>query len=324
MLLPALLPLKASKKLQYIGALKKYLHRQRPEAIVGAGTQASLVTVWAASLARTHPGVTVTEHSMLSTRIEQHAHQWRWRHAPALIHRTFNRAHAVAAVSHSVAADLSQCCRMALEDILILYNPAVNERMRTGAGQPATHPWLTNKQSPVILGVGRLAREKDYATLLRALARLRRELDARLIIIGDGPLRQALQKQARSLTIDDHVAWVGWDDNPFAYMAAADLLVLSSRWEAFGNVLVEAMACGCPVIATQGSGGPAEILENGRHGPLVPIGDDKAMAHAMAATLANPPDSQALIRRSEDFSAEAAAERYADVMRATLSHGQSL
>jgi glycosyltransferase involved in cell wall biosynthesis len=150
--------------------------------------------------------------------------------------------------------------------------------------------------------------------LLRAFARVRSARPARLVILGEGSQLRALQSLASELGIGDDVLFPGFVSNPFAYMARARAFVLSSAWEGFGNVLVEAMACGCPVISTDCPSGPAEILEGGRYGSLVPVGDPTPMAEAILETLESGPDVSALRKRADCFSDRAAARSYAELL----------
>jgi glycosyltransferase involved in cell wall biosynthesis len=169
----------------------------------------------------------------------------------------------------------------------------------------------------VVLAAGRLTPTKDVPTLLRAFARARTVLNARLMILGEGKnaeesaeRRLELIALATELGVAEDVSMPGFVDNPFAYMARASVFVLSSLWEGFGNVLVEALACGCPVVSTDSPDGPGEILDRGRYGRLVPVGDHGAMAEAILATLRAPPDPDVLRSRAAMFSVDRAVESY--------------
>jgi glycosyltransferase involved in cell wall biosynthesis len=166
----------------------------------------------------------------------------------------------------------------------------------------------------VILSVGRLSAEKDYPTLLRAFALLQNQVPARLILLGEGGQRAGLERLASELGIGATVSLPGFVRNPFAYMARARVFVLSSLFEGFGNVLVEALACGCQVVSTHCPGGPGEILDRGRYGRLVPVGDHAALARAILEAIAEPMDTEALRRRADDFSVERAARRHLDAL----------
>jgi glycosyltransferase involved in cell wall biosynthesis len=176
-------------------------------------------------------------------------------------------------------------------------------------------------EPPVILGVGRLTVQKDFPTLIRAFARVRQKRNARLLILGEGELRSELNALVAELGLQADVALPGFVENPFVFMRHASLFVLSSAWEGFGNVLVEAMACGMPVVSTDCPSGPAEILQNGKWGRLVPVGDVQALSEALLATLeeSTHPDVAA---RAAECSVDRAVEGY---LRVRLpSGGRSL
>ncbi len=235
---------------------------------------------------------------------------------PRLLRWAYPRAHANLAVSKYVANDLASMSRLPAGRIEVIPNPVVHKEMLGKAKEPVTHPWLDKREAPVILSVGRLNEEKNYEDLIRAFARLRRTSPARLIILGDGAEKANLTALAGELGVADEVDLHGFVSNPYAYMARADLLALSSHYEALPTVLIEAMACGCPVVATDSPGGVREILENGRYGRLVPVGDDEAFAEAMRATLDNATDPEPLKQRAMDYHVDHIADRYRHVLDA--------
>ena len=178
-------------------------------------------------------------------------------------------------------------------------------------------PWFAPGAPPVILGIGRFAPQKDFPALLRAFTRVRAKRDARLIILGEGKdatRRDELLELAKQLGIEDDLALPGFVRNPYSYMVRAGVFVLSSAWEGFPNALAEAIACGCPVVSTDCPSGPSEMLDNGTYGPLVPVGDDAALADAILATLDNPPDKEILRERGAEYSLERSVERHLEVL----------
>jgi glycosyltransferase involved in cell wall biosynthesis len=192
------------------------------------------------------------------------------------------------------------------------------------------HNWFTPGGPPVILGVGNLKPQKDFATLIRAFARVRAERPARLVILGDarGPDKDAtyvaaLKGLPAQLGIDKDVSFAGFAENPFAYMSRAAVFVLSSAWEGFGNVVAEALACGCPVVSTDCPSGPAEILDHGRYGPLVPVGDDAALAAAICRVLDAPLSRDELTGRAASFTVERAVDQYIELMFGSTSPTQA-
>src|SRR5690606_4100549 len=188
-------------------------------------------------------------------------------------------------------------------------------------GEPLEHAWFQPDAPPVVLGVGALTEQKDFPTLIRAFARVRARRPCRLMILGQGKTpedtaaRQAeLRFLAKGLGCADDLELPGFVQNPFKYMARASLFVLSSRYEGLPGVVIQALACGCPVVSTDCPHGPAEILAGGRYGRLVPVGDDAALADAIAATLAAPPAAAMLRARAGLFSVESAVDRYLELL----------
>lgn len=214
----------------------------------------------------------------------------------ALKRLLYRRAALVTAVSEGLARELAERLRLDAGQIAVVRNPLVTAELDELAAAPAPHPWLDDPV-PVVLGVGRLVPAKDFGLLLEAFAELRRHREARLLILGEGPLRGALERRAGELGIGAEVAMPGFVANPFAYMARATLFVLSSRFEGLPGALVQAMACGAPVIATDCPHGPAEIVRHRESGLLVPVGDGRRLAEALA-TLLDDPDLRARLARA--------------------------
>ena len=209
----------------------------------------------------------------------------------------------VHAASQGVAKNLRLKTKINKKKIITIYNPAFSEEILTQAKQRPEYPWFGQQNDKKwLISIGRLSPQKDHATLLRAFRIVVQQYDACLMILGEGPARGALGILAQKLDIGQQVFMPGFVANPFPFLACSDVFILSSRWEGFGNVLVEAMACGCPVVSTDCPHGPREILQDGHFGPLVPPGDPEQLAEAIVATLANSPDSARLIARAKDFS----------------------
>jgi glycosyltransferase involved in cell wall biosynthesis len=229
-------------------------------------------------------------------------------------------AHGIIAVSEGVADDLAVTARIARVRITVIYNPVITPHFDEHIAEQVTHPWLGDAATPFILGVGRFAPQKDFITLISAFALITQPRNLRLILLGDGPLKARLLACAQALGVAERVDMPGYTPNPFPFMRKAAALVLSSRYEGFGNVLAEALACGTPVVSTDCPHGPAEILENGRYGILVPVGDKEAMAKAITEVLGTAPDRNALRARGHEFAAEHAAERYIRLFGSVLQN----
>ena len=228
--------------------------------------------------------------------------------------KSYPYADAVVGVSPGVTDELAKVSGISPNRLHTIYNPAVSKDLIQKANEIPNHPWFNEPGPPIVLAIGRLHEEKDFLTLLTAFARLRSQRSVRLIVLREGPLRPTLLALAHSLHISEHVDFPGFVRNPFAYLTTARLFVLSSRYEGFGNVLVEAMACGCPVVSTNYPFGPAEILENGRWGKLIPTEDPEALAKAMIHTMDTPPQRDALRERASYFSVERAVDHYEELL----------
>ena len=169
---------------------------------------------------------------------------------------------------------------------------------------------MLDSDTPVILGAGRLARVKDFPTLLRAFRQVSRKHRVRLIILGEGSWRRRLENMVRKMGLGSIVSLPGWVSNPYAFMSRASMFVLSSKCEGLGNVLIEAMACGCPCISTNCPSGPAEILGDGEFGRLVPVGDESKLAAAMEHVLLHPPSKDILLSRASEYSFDDSIDLY--------------
>jgi glycosyltransferase involved in cell wall biosynthesis len=291
--------------------LVRYLMRERPDAVITTLVHASVIAVIAGKVAPVPTRIFVR---MANTYSHSAARNLRGRVSGWVFPRVLPWADGVIAVSEGVADDLRRCVAMPPGRIHTIYNPVVTDDLHERAGAPPPHPWLRPGEPPVILGVGRLTTQKDFPTLLRAFARVREHGEARLIILGEGEERGRLHDLAAQLGVATDVAMPGFVDNPFVYMAHARVFVLSSRWEGLPGALIQAMACGCPVVSTDCPSGPREILDDGRYGRLVRLGSVLALCEAIIETLAQPPDARALRQRAELFHHRRSREAYLRVL----------
>ena len=233
---------------------------------------------------------------------------------PLFAKKLYPQADGIITVSHGAADDLAHVLDLPFDRIDVIYNPIVTPELHERAGRMVDHPWFAAGAPPVIIGVGRLDPEKDFLTLLRASNIVRRNRNVRLMILGEGPERFALESLAQELGMTGVVTLPGFVENPLPFIANASVLVLTSRFEGLSNVLIEALACGTPVVATDCPGGPTEILGGGRYGKLAPVGDFKEVARAIEGTLENPPDPMFLKSAAERFSVDAIARQYLKVL----------
>ncbi len=304
--------LHSDRVLRSLPELVRYIRRERPEAILSALDHANVVTIWARKLSRVRCRVVVSVCSTLSRAIAHDA-DLRGRLIPNLIGIFYPWADEVVTVSSGVADDLAKTTGLQRERIQVIYNPVVTPDLIEKAKESLENPWFAPGEPPVILSVGRLTKAKDHPTLIRAFARVRREHSARLMILGEGEDRPKLEALIRELDLEEDVSLPGFVDNPYAYMARASVFVLSSAWEGLPSVLIEAMAVGTPVVSTDCPSGPAEILEGGQWGRLVPVGDVEEMAAAIIATL-NDPNHPDVSKRAQHFGVEKSVRAYLEVL----------
>ena len=304
--------LHAASTLAALLPLIRYLRRERPAALLSATTRINCAVVWAWLLTGRHGQLVLSEHTTPShfLRTQRGISA---RLVPRLMRWSYPHASAVVAVSRQVAEDVAACAALDPSQVRVVHNPVVSEQLYAQSKAPVQHPWFEPGAPAVILAVGRLSVEKDFPVLIRAFARVRKQRDARLLILGEGAERAALQADIDRLGLAGDVQLAGFVDNPYAYMRAAAMVVLSSRTEAMPTVLIEALACGATVVATDCPHGPAEILEGGRWGRLVPVGDVQAMALAIEAALATPRDGRGR-ERAAHFSRQAAVTGYLGVL----------
>ncbi|MEB3887044.1 glycosyltransferase [Lyngbya sp. CCY1209] len=299
--------------LEGLPKLISYLKAERPVALLSALEDTNVVALLAHRLAQVKTQAIVTVHNNLS-RESQNATQLKRKLSPLMVRWFYPWADAVVSVSKGVADDLLKI-GLNSQKIHVIYNPIVTNELLETAQQPIEHDWFFPDQPPVILAVGRLNQQKDFPTLIHAFAQVRQQQRVRLMILGEGEERSNLASLVTKLGLEEEVDFPGFVANPYAYMARSAVLVLSSAWEGFGNVLVEAMAVGTPVVSTNCESGPSEILDNGRYGALVNVGDRNEMAKAILQMIASPTDSVVIQKRADTFSLENAVDKYHKLWR---------
>jgi glycosyltransferase involved in cell wall biosynthesis len=313
--------LQSSRLLFSLRALVRYLREARPAVLLSAMEDINTVALCARRLARVDTRVVATVHNTISVEA-QRAQSVKVRAAPLLARRFYPWADAVVAVSHGAARDLVKL-GVTSDRLSVIYNPVVTPGLFEQASRPVEDPWFGPGAPPVVLSAGRLAPQKDFGTLIRAFERLRSQRAARLLILGEGGERPALERLVQELDLEEHVRLPGYVDNPFARMARAALFVLSSLHEGLPTALIEAMAVGTPVVSTDCRSGPAEILERGTYGALVGVGDVAGLADAMSRTLAAPTDGARLRRRANEFSLERSVAAYRELFDSLLGSAPS-
>ena len=290
--------------------LRRYLRRERPDALQISMWPLTIIGIAAHRLARSKARLLVSDHIALSKQYPSGLVGSVL--LPLSIRLFYPLADARIVVSARGADDLARLSGIARDRIEVIYNPVAEPP----AGQSTTPAieslWATGDKR--ILTVGSLKEQKNHALLIRAFALVARSRPAKLMIVGEGPLRGALEELARDEGVGNRVILPGFAADPWPYYASADLFVLSSDYEGFGLVLVEAMRSGLNPVSTDCEAGPREILCDGRLGRLVPCGDAEALAEAMLAGLDSPADVQALRARADEISGPAASARYLELM----------
>jgi glycosyltransferase involved in cell wall biosynthesis len=294
-------------------ALAGYLRRQRPRALLAAKDRAGRTALLARRLARTDTRIVLRLGTNLSAAmagrspIARQLRFWPIR----LLYPGLDR---IVAVSEGVAEDTAAIARIPRQSVTVIRNPVITPDLHRLAAEPCMHPWFQPGEPPVILAAGRMQRQKDFPTLIRAFALVRRERLCRLVILGEGSGRAQLEQLVGGLDLTAHVDLPGFQRNPFPFLAGADLFVLSSAWEGSPNVLTEAMALGTPVVSTDCPSGPGELLDGGRVAPLVPVGDARRLAESILATLDRPPAARTLKEAVRDYNQRESARRYLRVL----------
>lgn len=307
-------PLDAAHVSTSLPGLAAYLRRIKPTVLLTDKDKVNRAALFARWLAGAPTRLAFRTGTTLSVDLASRRGLDGWIQRKSVRH-LYRHADVLLTPSRGAADDLARLAGLPAESVIDVPSPVVSPAMLEAASAPVDHPWLQPQATtPVIIGVGELGGRKDFATLIEAFALLRQRQAARLIIFGRGKRRDALLAQTEQLGVAGDVDLPGFVDNPYAYMAKASLFALSSLWEGSPVVLMEALALGLPIVATDCPSGPAEVLEKGALGALVPVGDAQAMADAMAAMLASPPDPARLREASERYSVSNSARAYLRAM----------
>ncbi len=298
--------------------LARYLRQNRPDILITSLDHNNIVGMLAKLLSRTGTPTIMCQHNPFNTDSSRMT-SWTYYVLPMLYRLLSPLAAGIVAVSEGVAADFSRVARRPLKHITTIYNPVIGPSFEAKAAEPVCHPWLDDSSAPVFIAAGRLVPQKNHPHLLRGFAKYCGSGGVgRLMILGDGPLRAELEQQAAELGIAERTTFLGFVQNPLPYISRAAAFVLTSRYEGFGNVLVEALGVGTPVISVDCDYGPSEIVADGRFGRLVPNNDVDALALALSPDLRGVWPADMLRNRADHFSAAASGRRYLDLMRKIL------
>lgn len=302
--------LDAARSAAAIPRLAGWLRQNQPPILLSALSHQNIVAILARWLARAPTRIVVSEHTILSRQTTE-TDAWQHKLMPFLARRLYPLADARVAVSEAALQDLATITGLPRRRFDLIHNPVIPDEIVAKPVPPAPRErWFDDGGPPVIVAAGRLVPLKDFPVLLGAFALLTAERQVRLIILGEGPERQELERLRDRLGLAEAVRLPGVVPETLPYFAGAAAVAMTSRYEGFGMVLVEAMACGTPVVSTACPGGPAEILDGGRFGPLVPVGDAEALARALASVLDAPPPADLLRSRASDFVTSRSVDGY--------------
>ena len=295
---------------ELLTALATYLRKEDGGVLVSNLTKFNLMSVWASVLSGFKVGLVLVEHNLIDPRLTG-----RSRILPWLVRTHYPFAHETIAVSGDVGQELRES--HGVDACTTIRNPLDVEQVVAQSHQKVNHDWFL-EDTPIVMGIGRFVEQKRFSVLLEAFELLMRHTDARLALAGTGPLRGNLHDLTDELKIKDRVDFLGFVPNPYKYMRKAGLLAVPSRYEGFGLTLIEALACGTPVVSTDCPGGPSDILDSGEYGELVDVGDARGLAEAMARTLDDPPNPDRLVERAQHYDVDKIADRYAAVINRAM------
>lgn len=303
-----IIELGATRTASSVLPLARYLKEETPDAMFASLGPQNIAAIIARRLSGAKTWLGVMQHNALS--IQAKAGISIQQALVPMAYRFFLKgADGVFGVSAGVADDMATTTGFPRDRIGVLYNPACPDGLDPDALPPVEHPFFESGD-PVVIGVGRLVAQKGWDMLLRAFAQLVAQRPAKLLILGVGPEEEALKALIGSLGLEGKAELLGYRQGPLSWIRRSDLFVMSSRYEGFGNVIVEALAVGTPVVSTDCNYGPSEILDNGRFGMLLPVDDAGAMARAIGEALDRPTDRQALIARAQEFSVRHVVDNY--------------
>ncbi|HYZ23144.1 MAG TPA: glycosyltransferase [Rhodopila sp.] len=313
--------LHSSRTLGDIWPLIRFLRRERPDVLLSNLDLNNVAALLAKAVSFSRTRTVICQHNPITASFGG-GENWMYRAVPHAYRMLRPLISSAVAVSRGVADELCDVAGLPRDRVVTITNPVIGPEFHDRSQLPVSHPWFADEHRPVFVTAGRLVVQKDHETLLRAMALHRQVGAGRLIVLGCGPLEQPLRTLAQELGIADSVDFAGFQANALPYFRQADAFILSSRCEGFGNVLVEALGCGTPVISTRCEHGPAEILADGRYGVLVEPRNPTALAAAMndAATLRERFPPEELRLRAADFSYAACAARYITMFKALAPH----
>ena len=302
--------LNSSRTLFAIPALAKMIKENKYDRLISFMGYVNICAIAASLLSLSSTKIIVTEHSTISR--EKDRYKFRKIFQRFLMKFLYPKAYKIVAVSGGAATELKSTLRLK-RNIDVIHNPIMNKALNIENREIPNHAWFKD-EVPVVLAVGRLVSLKDYPTLIKAISQVNNKQTCRLIILGEGEERNKLQELINKVGISDNVSMPGFVEDVYNYMYASDIFVLSSISEGFGNVIVEALACGTPIISTDCPHGPSEILKGGKFGKLTPVNNVNALANAIDEAIKSPTSNkQDRIKRANDFCVNKISSQYASL-----------
>lgn len=292
--------------------LARYLKTNSPRFLISAQTHASLIAMWARTLSCVDTWNILVEVTTMSLNYGLEP-GFRNKLIPIFARLFYRFADAIVCLTRGIEEDLRKMTALKDKIIYRIYNPVLPDDIFEKMNEKVDHPWFDGSSVPILVTLGRLTAAKDHPNLLRAFALARDQREIKLLILGDGAERGKLESLAKSLKIENDVHFLGFVKNPYPYLTQSDVFVLSSAWEGLSHVLIEAMACGLSIVSTDCKSGPVEVLEDGKYGILVPVGDSMALAQGILEALDASPNIEQLQRRSQEFTTRVSIQGYIDL-----------
>lgn len=320
-----IVPLKVKRTAFALPATVRYLREHQPDVLLPMPWYFNVLAVLARSLAGVKTKVVLGEHNIISLEASiEHRNKPHLRFLPLLMRYTYPHADGLVGVSKDTIVDLVETLRISANiPMRVILNPIDVDRVQQRSQAAIDHPWFQHSNIPVIVTAARLAKQKQLDGLLRAFAQVVKKMPARLLILGEGPLRGELEALSQELGVASAVWMPGYDPNPYRYMAAGDVFVLASAWEGCPIALQEAMACGAAVVVTDAPGGMKDIVEHGKSGVLVKANDPDALANGILHLLTQPEQKQhyreQANQRSQAFHYLSASRQYLDFCQVVLA-----
>ncbi len=295
-------------------SLVEYIKHNRPVLMLSTLDSVNLVSLMANKIARSDAKIFIRQATYFSQFVQESNRYFDVKLMPLLASKLYPNAEKIIALTQDMKKDLVGSLKLKDSKVVSINNPVNIESIQHRSNEIVEDSWYINKDMPIILSVGRLDKLKDYATLIHAIKLVIEKTQVRLVLLGEGSERNALEQLIKSLSLEDSIKLLGSVSNPYKYMSKSDVFVLSSVCEGFPNVLVEAMACGCTIVSTDCKSGPSEILENGKYGSLVPIRNAQQLSDSILNAIDNKMDKSILFKKVESFSLAKIGDQYSNLL----------